>query len=274
MPSGDADDLELVAFAHTLADVAARETLPRFRQKLDVVNKSSAQGSIFDPVTEADRAAERRMTDAIVTRWPAHGIFGEEYGATNKGAKFEWVLDPIDGTRAFICGAPTWGTLIGLTENGVARIGMMDQPFTRERFWADRSGAHMRSGRDAATSLSTSGCARLADALVTSTSPALFADGPDRVAFGMVAERARQVRYGLDCYGYCLLALGTIDLVVEAGLSTYDVVALIPIIEQAGGVITTWEGGRPEAGGRIVAAATAELHREALGLLSRVTARE
>lgn len=255
---------ELSAFGHCLADVARSVIAPLFRRTGTPEDKSG--GGAFDPVTEADRAAERAIRDMIAAAYPDHGIIGEEYGTHAPHATHCWVIDPIDGTRAFICGLPVWGTLIGLTVAGRPRIGVMDQPFTCERFWSDGTGAFYRRGEGAPEQIRTSACAGLEDAVLAATSPDMFRGG-DETGFAAISARARLTRFGGDCYNYAMLAMGLIDIVVEAQLNSYDIVAPIAIIEAAGGRVTTWEGGDPSAGGRIVAAATPALHDAALAVL-------
>ncbi|WP_180899202.1 histidinol-phosphatase [Martelella soudanensis] len=250
-------------FFEKLADAAAAETLPRFRSGLDVDNKLSGG---FDPVTEGDRAAERAIRALIGERYPDHGILGEEHGAEGLKRECLWVIDPIDGTRAFISGVPVWGTLVGLYHNGRATLGMMDQPFTRERYFADGERSHY-SGPGGPRVLKTRGCHALEEAVMFTTSPRIIADQLQN-SYDRLEARVRLARYGTDCYAYCLVAAGFVDLVVETGLQPYDIGALIPIIEQAGGVVTTWQGGRPEDGGDIVAAATPDLHEAALSVLN------
>ncbi len=257
----------LLDFAHELADLSGTVIRPYFRKPLAVTNK--AKKGAFDPVTAADQAAERAITRAIAKRWPDHGLIGEEFGQARDGAHLCWVIDPIDGTRAFIMGSPLWGTLIGLRDGEVPILGVMDQPFTRERFWSAQKAAFMRTGDGKARRLSTRSCARLADAVVTTTHPDLFEPGVEAQAFARLKAKARMTRYGGDCYGYCLLAAGFVDIVLETGLKPHDVVALIPIIERAGGRITTWKGEPAMGGGRILAAGDARLHAEALAVLAR-----
>jgi myo-inositol-1(or 4)-monophosphatase len=254
-----------MGFAHDLADLSAAATLPFFRRPLKVANKHKGPG--FDPVTAADRAAERRIRAAIAQRFPDHGVLGEEFASTDGSGYYRWVVDPIDGTRAFIMGSPLWGTLIGLLAGGHPVLGIMDQPFTRERFWGHGRMARMRDPEGKQRRLKTRACRGLADAVVTCTDPGMFAAPAERAAFGRVKARARMVRYGGDCYGYCLLAAGHVDLVMEAGLKPHDIVALIPIIEGAGGRVTTWNGGSALEGGRIIAAGDARVHAEAVELL-------
>ena len=252
-------------FAHALADLSAGAILPYFRKPLAVSNKAGPSG--FDPVTAADRAAERAIRKAVLARFPDHGIVGEEYGAVAGKGRYRWVIDPIDGTRAFIMGSPLWGTLIGLMDGASPTLGLMNQPFTAERFWSDGRRAHWRGASGKARSIKTRSCARLADAILTASHPDLFASADEAARFNAVRSRVRMTRYGGDCYGYCLLAAGFVDLIIEAGLKTYDIVALVPIIEAAGGIVTTWDGGPASEGGRIVAAGDSRLHQEALAIL-------
>lgn len=255
----------LIDFAHALADLAGAAILPHFRRRLKVTDKGG--GARYDPVTVADRAAERAMRAAIAKAFPEHGIIGEEFAPRAGTGAHRWVLDPIDGTRAFIMGSPLWGTLIGLLKDGVPVLGLLDQPYTRERFWSANSRAHFRGPDGSTRRLKTRGCASLAEAVLTTTHPDLFATRPEAAAFARVRERARMTRYGGDCYGYGLLAAGFVDVVVEAGLKPHDVVALIPIIEGAGGRITTWDNKPALNGGRILATGDRRVHAEALALL-------
>ena len=238
--------------------------MPYFRKSLSVDNK--AAGSGFDPVTPADRAAERAVRKAIRSRFPEHGIVGEEYPSIEGEGRHSWLIDPIDGTRAFMTGSPLWGTLIGLLDGSAPVLGLMNQPFTGERFWSDGHVSRLRSGDGKVRRLRTRACARLGDAILTSTHPDLFSPA-ESTRFKAVKARARMTRFGGDCYGYCLLAAGFVDLILEAGLKPYDVAPLIPIIESAGGRVTTWEGGPAANGGRIIAAGDARVHAEVLALL-------
>lgn len=255
----------LLQLAHELADASGRAILPHFRKPLAVDNK--AGGGEFDPVTVADRSAERVIARMIRQHFPEHGIIGEEFGDREGTSPLKWIVDPIDGTRSFIMGMPIWGTLIGLVDGDAPVLGMMDQPFTRERVWSSEQATFWRSGGARPRRLATRGCTRIADAVLTTTHPDLLGAG-ELEAFMRVKARARMTRYGGDCYAYCLLAAGHVDLVIEAGLKPYDVAALIPIVERAGGVITTWTGAPAGNGGCIVAAGHAKLHAEAMRLLS------
>jgi myo-inositol-1(or 4)-monophosphatase len=255
--------IDFVAFVDELAAVSGETIRPFFRTALGVENKSHS-GS-FDPVTAADRAAEAAMRALIKQNFPAHGIVGEELGAERPDAEYVWVLDPIDGTKSFICGMPAWGTLIGLTRRGEPVYGMMHQPFTREHFTGDGSAANYR-GPAGDRALQARPCAELEDAVLLTTSPLLMRDA-DRGAFRRVEQAVRLSRYGGDCYAYCMLAAGHVDLVIETELKPYDVLPLIPIIEGSGGIITTWENGRPHAGGRVIAAGDKRVHARAMEVL-------
>jgi myo-inositol-1(or 4)-monophosphatase len=257
--------VDFAAFVDQLADAAGEAILPFFRTSLAVEDKS--RGGAFDPVTAADRAAEGAMRTLIQSTFPEHGIIGEEFGAERIDAEYVWVLDPIDGTKSFIAGMPAWGTLIALTRFGEPVYGMMHQPFTRERFTGDGGAAHYR-GPTGDRDLRVRPCADLADALLFTTSPTLMNDA-DRLTFARVESLVRLSRYGGDCYAYCMLAAGHIDLVIETELKAHDVIPLIPIVRGAGGVITTWDGGGAERGGRVVVAGDAHVHEAALALLSK-----
>jgi histidinol-phosphatase len=256
--------IDFTAFVDELASVAGETILPFFRTALSIDNKAGPHG--FDPVTAADRAAETTMRALIHRTFPGHGIVGEEFGSEHPEAEYVWVLDPIDGTKSFISGMPAWGTLIALTRNGAPVFGMMNQPFIQERFSGDGRVAHYR-GPAGERDLHTRPCGQLSEAVVYTTSPLLMNE-KDRASFRKVEEAARLSRYGGDCYAYCLLAAGHIDLVIETGLQPYDVIPLVPIITGAGGIVTTWENGKPEAGGRIIAAGDKRTHAAAIELLN------
>ncbi len=258
----------LLATAHTLADAAGKAIMPYFRKPIAIENKAAA-GKPLDPVTAADKASERAIRKLLAKAHPDHGILGEEYGVQAGTSPWTWVIDPIDGTKAFITGTPLWGTLIGLKHADRAVLGMMDQPFTGERIWADGKSAHWRLPTGKAKRIATRPCKRLDDATLATTSPDLLAKGLEIDVFTALKAKARMTRYGGDCYGYCLLAAGHIDMIVECGLQPYDIVALIPIIEQAGGRVTTWDGGPAEGGGRILATGDPALHEAALKLIAK-----
>jgi myo-inositol-1(or 4)-monophosphatase len=267
--------VDFAAFVDRLAQLSGEVILPFFRSSIGAEDKS--HGGVFDPVTEADRAAESAMRRLISQTFPAHGVVGEEYGQDRADAEYVWVLDPIDGTKSFISGLPTWGTLIGLMHNGRPVYGMMSQPFTRERYAGDgkrsrlRTLAPMRTEAPptewATRTLRVRSCPALAQATVMTTNPALIRNESDRAAYFRVEREARLVRYGADCYGYCALASGFVDLVIETDLKPHDVVALVPIVEGAGGVMTTWDGESAAKGGRIIAAGDPRLYEMARAML-------
>jgi myo-inositol-1(or 4)-monophosphatase len=257
--------VDFAACVDELATVSGETIRPFFRSALSVENKNL--GGSFDPVTAADRAAESAMRALIKRTFPEHGVIGEEFGADQPDAEFVWVLDPIDGTKSFICGMPAWGTLIALTRHGAPIYGLMHQPFTREHFSGDGAAAHYR-GPAGERALAVRPCTSLDDAILLTTSPLLMQPA-DRDRFGWVEQVVRLSRYGGDCYAYCVLAAGHVDLIIETELKPHDVLALIPIIEGAGGIITTWENEPPHHGGRIIAAGDRRVHAEAMALLNR-----
>ena len=249
-------------FVNELATASGDTILPFFRTALAIDNKKSGG---FDPVTVADRAAEDAMRALIRQNFPEHGILGEEYGTERGDAEYVWVLDPIDGTKSFISGMVAWGTLIGLMRFGEPIFGMMHQPFTRERFSGD-GGASRYQGPGGDRDLHVRPCPGLSDAVLFTTSPLLM-NTDDRSTFAGVENKVKLSRYGGDCYAYCMLAAGHIDLIIETEIKPHDIVPLIPIIAGAGGIVTTWENGPAHAGGRIVAAGDKRVHQAALALL-------
>lgn len=259
-----------IAFFHTLADAADRQTLPRFRSQGGInISTKPKEGFRFDPVTDADREAERAIRELITARYPDHSVMGEEFGTTGSGpvqCPVQWILDPVDGTRPFLCGIPVWGTLIGLLRDGRATMGMMSQPFTGERFWADGTSA-WRSGPQGEHRLATRKGVPLDQAILHTTSPEPVERHP-QIGLGKLAERVLMTRYGGECYAMAMLAAGQIDLCVEYALQPYDIAALIPIVEQAGGVVTTLAGERAESGGHILASGCPRLHEEVLKILN------
>jgi len=258
------DDESLVKFLDALADAAAKAIMPHFRASTEVTNKAASH---FDPVTAADREAEAAMRRLIGEACPDHGIVGEEYGPERADARHVWVLDPIDGTRSFITGLPTWGTLIGLLEDGRPRLGMMAQPFTGERFAGDGKRAWY-TGPGGARPIRTRPAPALAGAALFTTSPYLFS-ADEGEAYRRIERSVRLARYGCDCYAYCMVAAGQADIVIEAGLQSYDIVALIPVVEGAGGRLTAWDGGSAAAGGRVCATGDPALHEVVLAELGR-----
>ena len=258
--------VDFLPFLDRLADRSGDAILPFFRTAMGADDKSA--GGAFDPVTEADRGAEVVLRRMIEAQFPEHGIVGEEFGSVRADSEYVWVLDPIDGTKSFISGLPVWGTLIGLMHHGNPCYGLMHQPFTGEKFSGDNEASYFRArgAEGAGRRLRVRTCDDLATATLMTTSPRLFRPH-ERTAFERVEERVRLSRYGGDCYAYCMLAAGHVDLVIEAGLQPYDIVALIPIIRGAGGIITTWDGGDAAGGGAIIAAGDARVHAAAMELL-------
>jgi len=256
--------IDFTAFIGRLATASGETILPFFRTSLGVENKNT--GHDLDPVTEADRAAEAVMRRMIKENFPQHGIVGEEFGSERADAEYVWVLDPIDGTKSFIAGFPVWGTLIALMHNGTPVFGMMHQPYIGERFSGD-SGSAIYNGPSGKRNLAVRKCASLADATLFTTSPRLM-NAADRAQFEQVEKEVRLSRYGGDCYAYCMLAAGHLDLIIETELKPYDVAALIPIVSGAGGIITTWDGKPAQSGGRIIAAGDKRVHEAAMQILN------
>ena len=261
MPEIDYARIEATLLA--AAEAAAAHTLPLFRTGLAVDNKLSAG---FDPVTEADKGAEKVIRAIIAEAFPDHAIIGEEWGTTGE-SRYSWIIDPVDGTRAFISGAPVWGTLIGFAIDGVATAGLMSQPFIGETFLAVPG--HSRYERGGLTQPNrVSGLADLGPARVFTTTPKLFNTPEFLRKWHAVEAATRLQRFGMDCYGYALLASGHADLVIEPYLNTYDIAALVPNIREAGGAIACWDGSEPTAGGNVVAAASQALLDQTLELIN------
>lgn len=251
---------DAAAFAESLADAAAPIALRYFRTPLTITTKVD-----MSPVTEADQEIETFIRQRIRDHFPEHGLLGEEHGREAGSTDLTWVIDPIDGTKSFITGMPTFGTLIALLEGETPVLGVIDHPVLRERWVGKASSASLYNGQPCRTRA----CTRLADAVLYATTPDIF-EGQARVAFERVSSSARLRRFGGDCYAYALLASGFVDAVIEAQLKPYDYMALVPVIEGAGGVVTDWAGKRLtlESDGRVIAAGTASLHREILDRLN------
>lgn len=258
MLSAPLDD-NLISFAHCLADAAGQVVRSYFRKPVAVDDKADAS-----PVTIADREAETAMRALIESAYPDHGIFGEEHGAKHVSARYVWVLDPIDGTRAFITGKPSFGTLIALLEDGRPVLGIIDQAITGERWVGARGRVSVLNGEP----IKTRACGALDQSILYATAPDMFA-GADRTAFDRLSAKVKLTRFGADCYAYGLLALGFVDLVVESSLKPYDYCALIPVIEGAGGLLTDWQGAPLglASDGRVIAAGDKALHDQARALL-------
>ena len=255
---------DLVQTAHALADAARGATLLHFRSA--GLSADSKETQRFDPVTVADRLAEERMRAILAERRPLDAILGEEYGSKAGTSGLTWVLDPIDGTRGYLSGTPTWGVLISVADDSGPIYGLIDQPYIRERFEGGFGRARVL-GPSGEAALACRAARPLGDAILLSTFPEV-GTAAEHAAFRRVADHARLVRYGMDCYGYALLAAGQVDLVIEAGLQAYDVQAPIAVIAAAGGIVTDWQGRPCHQGGQVLAAANAAIHAEALALLN------
>jgi histidinol phosphatase-like enzyme (inositol monophosphatase family) len=265
-PLPGASDLpvdDLIACAHAMADAARAAILPFFRSaSLTADDKGVGR---FDPVTAADRAAEAAMREVLSRLRPEDAILGEEDVAKPGTTGLTWVIDPIDGTRAFISGTPTWGVLIALNDAGGPIYGLIDQPYIGERFEGGFGRARL-VGPHGEAPLATRAIGDLSDATLFSTFPEVGSPA-ERAGFEAVRDRVKLTRYGMDCYAYALVALGQVDLVIEAGLASYDISAPIAVIEAAGGVVTDWRGGPVHEGGRALAAANPAIHAAALAIL-------
>ena len=260
-----ATSADYLSFLEELIERAGEIPLRYFRSDLAVTDKRK-KGEAFDPVTRADRETERFIRAGIAAAYPDHGIIGEEFGTTQGDAALTWLIDPIDGTRGFISGSPTWGILVGLKQADECLLGAMRQPYTEETWSGDGSMAHfIRRGQR--SRIRVRAPARLADAVVCCTHPAMYPTDRAREKFLDVVARCRFSRYGTECLGYGMLASGHVDLVIEGGLSAYDVMPLVPIVEGAGGIITDWQGNPALNGGLIIAATGKRLHAEALEYL-------
>lgn len=254
------DSSALQSVFHQAADAAGAAIRPFFRARFSTGDKGS--NGVFDPVTEADRAAEEAIRAVIRAACPDDGIQGEEFPPHEGSSARIWVIDPIDGTRSFLCGVPLFGTIIGLLDDGRPMAGLFDQPFTGERFYGNGEGSWLHHGGQRSR-LEVRRTDTLDDALLMTTSPRLFST-EERALYEGLEASVRLARYGADGYAYALLAAGQIDLVVEAGLQHYDIVGLIPIIEGAGGIVTAWDGSSAVRGGRILAAANRDIHAAAM----------
>ncbi len=256
--------MQLLAGAERAADAAATITLRYFRGDMDVENKAGENA--FDPVTQADREAELAIRASLQAEFPDIGFHGEEHEAIAGTSGLTWVVDPIDGTRAFMSGMPLWGTLIGLFNGQDAILGVMDQPFMAERYTATGNQANLMA-RHGNRALRTREGIALSDATMYCTTPDMFRTVESRAAFQRVRETARLTRYGGDCYAYALLASGYVDVVLDCDLEPYDILALIPLIEAAGGIVSNWDGERAVDGGHVVAAGSREIHAQTLSML-------
>jgi myo-inositol-1(or 4)-monophosphatase len=255
---------ERLEVALALVEEAGRLALTHFRRPLAVENKLGP--GAFDPVTAADREVEALIRAGLARAWPDSPVQGEEEGFTPGGSEWSWIIDPIDGTRAFISGVPAWGILLGLLQAGRPVAGIMRQPYLDETFVGGPSGAWLLRG-GSRLPLRVSGKASLEEAILYSTHPGMFPDPAGRKGFDRVSAAVRMTRFGGDCYSYCLLAHGFVDLVIESSLQPYDIVPLIPIVEAAGGVVSGLDGEPPLGGGTVIAAASPALGAQALALM-------
>ena len=256
------DWAELTRFAITLAEASAAAILPYFRQNAAIDVKD---GPVWDPVTEGDRAGERAIRQLIEAHYPDHGILGEEYGLKEGRSPFTWVLDPVDGTRAFVSGMPTWATLIGLSHEGRPVVGLMNQPVVGDMFYGNPEGA-WHSYRGAASAIATRKGVPLARATLGTTAPELYRSDENQHRFQALKARAQLTRYGGDSYFYCLMAAGHMDIAMDCGLQTYDITPLLPIVTGAGGVAAEWTGGDSAKGGNVITAGSQALLDEAMAI--------
>jgi inositol-phosphate phosphatase/L-galactose 1-phosphate phosphatase/histidinol-phosphatase len=255
---------EIINFANHLADLSGEVIKKYFRQNFGEVKKDNQT-----PVTLADRGAEEVMRNAIIKQFPDHGIVGEEFGNINPDAKYQWVIDPIDGTISFVMGRPIFGTLIALSFEGKPVLGIINQPINNERWCAvvgDKATLNNQK-------IQTRNCDNLSEAILCSTSPFFFS-GKDLETLNKISSQTKYqsqggIIYGGDCYLFGLLAMGQVDIIIEKGLNNFDFMALVPVVKAAGGVITDWKGKELDinSDGTILACGDAKLHREILGLL-------
>lgn len=252
-----------LAFAMRTARLAGAATLPYFRAEIEVENKLS--DGRFDPVTQADKSAEAAIRSAIEDEYPEHGIMGEEFGFKS-GNGLTWVIDPIDGTRAFMSGMLHWGVLLGLFDGEDPVLGVMYQPYTDELFAGDGSEAFLYRGENVRR-LTTGKCSSLSDAVLVTTGPDWFS-AEDAARFRALRDAVRMYRYGGDCYLYAMVAMGYVHFGTDASLNSYDILPLVPIVRGAGGVVSNYEGGNPCLGGTVLASANAALHELALSLIA------
>jgi len=267
----------LLTTAQRAADAASVPTMAHFRQHLEIENKE--QPGSFDPVTIADRQAEQAIKKVVLDDFPEHGFYGEEGERQIKIDRPMWIVDPIDGTRSYITGMPLWGTLIAVYDGADVVIGVLEQPVLKERFVAthfDSAGASLATAAtqtselitpDGTRTLSTRKTQSLDEAIVQTTAPDYFSDAGHADVLNRLTSAVSMVRYGGDCYCYALLAMGFVDIVMETGLAPYDIAALIPIVQGAGGIVTSWDGGTAVSGGSVLACANVQLHQQVLALL-------
>ena len=256
---------DLIAFANRLADISGAVIRPLFRQRIDVAHKQGRHD--FDPVTEADKGAERAIREVVARERPDDGVLGEEYPETQGTSGYRWILDPVDGTRAFITGRHEWGSLIALEKDGKPILGILDQPVLGERFVGANGKSHLiQAGQ--ASALEVRACASLSEAVLCATDPGAYFSKEQLAAFSRVDSVTKMTRYGGDCYLFAALALGFVDIVIEANFHAWDIAALIPLVEGAGGVITDWQGGSAASGKTILACGDRRVHAAAMKFLA------
>lgn len=258
------DYKKFIPFLNDVANEAAKVSLQYFKKSVNVENKGPKLKSTFDPVTIADKNTEKVIRENIRSHFPDHNIMGEEEAFEDKKSDYTWIIDPIDGTRSYITGIPTWGTLIALQHHGKTIIGMLDQPYLKERYIGTTEGT-LFNGK----SIKTRPCDTIFNATLSTTDPLqLFNGEEEQDKFFRVAAGAKMMRNGYDCYAYAMVASGFIDVVIESGLNAHDIQALIPIIEGAGGIVTNWIGEPVTDGGQVVACGDQRLHEQVIGLLN------
>ena len=249
-------------FANHLADEARKISLFYFKKKIKINNKNKND---FDPVTAADIGVQKKINTLINKQFPNHSILGEE-DSIIQNSKFEWCIDPIDGTKSYIQGVPLWGTLISLSKNNEIILGLADIPALDERY-VGHSKLSYKVVKNKKTLLQVRSTKKLSESILNTTSPYVFANKSDQKSFERLSLKVKSTRLGGDCYSYCLLADGLIDIVVESGLKPWDIRALVPIIKNAGGIINTWESKTVSSGGRIIAATNKELFKKSQKVL-------
>lgn len=257
-------DPDTIALAHRLCEASGAAIRPYFRQRIDVAHKPGRHA--FDPVTEADKGGERAIRAILDAERPNDAILGEEYGKKPGTSAWRWVLDPVDGTRSFITGRHEWGSLIALEKNEVPVLGILDQPVLGERFIGVNGRSHLVQG-GAHTPLQTRECPDIAQAVLCSTDPSVYMSAAQQASFAAVKDKVRFTRYLGDCYIFAMLAMGFIDVIVEGPLSRWDIAALVPLVEGAGGIITNWQGDVWRDGDAVLACGDNRVHQQVLALL-------
>jgi myo-inositol-1(or 4)-monophosphatase len=258
---------KFVQHLHEMQNAAEIETLKYFRTHNGLQNKLN-EG--WDPVTMGDKAAETAIRNVIEKYYPDHDILGEEFGHKKNGSEFCWVIDPIDGTRGYISGVPTWGTLIGLLYQDQPFLGMMAQPFVGERFWGDNKQSWHQDKFGNIQAMQSRKCDAVENAFMMSSTPDMFITDEEKKIFSHLQKKVTHARFGSDCYAYMMLSLGHIDMVCEASLAIYDIAPLIPIMRGAGGIVTDWSGDHSTLKGQFIAACDEKLHKLVLEEIKKI----